>query len=421
MTQALQFDLRKLSTPLMFILVAELTVGGGGRLIAWGPITLRMALFGCALLLTVVHLTKGESLPRALRQLLILFVGVIFTSAVIGVTADAPRAAVWEDVKPLLYFLLLPFFYFSIRNTTDVAQLAMLIRGNAVFLAVAFFVVLILIHSHLVPFLDFYHLVKPTEEFFFRGELTFVFKGMIYLSIGILFTYFTRRSWLLMTLVLAALLLTFTRGFWLALITTFAIYFLTVFRSTRKWKYAVLFAFCALSAGFILFKGQQMISGLSRWIDRQQIRASSSQANSDVMISTEELNPRLLGDRAHSDDSRWRQIKHVVREINLASIFVGHGFGNGTALRPVHMEISYLEIFHKQGVLGLLFWVYVVFLLYRKFRETDKGPFANAFFYSALFVFIQSATNQYFNNPIGMGMVLIALVSLHRLSKVHVN
>jgi hypothetical protein len=81
------------------------------------------------------------------------------------------------------------------------------------------------------------------------------------------------------------------------------------------------------------------------------------------------------------------------------------------------MEISYLEIFHKQGILGLIFWSYVFTLLVKRYLSAKKTDVAHAFFYGTLFVFFQSLTNQFINNPIGLSMLLVTLVVLDVLRK----
>ena len=79
------------------------------------------------------------------------------------------------------------------------------------------------------------------------------------------------------------------------------------------------------------------------------------------------------------------------------------------------MEISYLEIFHKQGIVGLACWSVILFSLIKLYKAgaRDETSIRTVFFLSGLFVFFQSLTNQYINNPIGLGMILIVIVSLN--------
>jgi O-antigen ligase len=125
-----------------------------------------------------------------------------------------------------------------------------------------------------------------------------------------------------------------------------------------------------------------------------------------------------LGDREFSDNERKRQIKEVIADITPATVIWGHGFGNGVESRPIHMEISYLEIFHKQGLIGLGTWVFLFTSLVGYFISLPlRSPLSYAFFLAAIFIFFQSLTNQYINNPIGMGMFLISLTGLDALGK----
>jgi hypothetical protein len=79
------------------------------------------------------------------------------------------------------------------------------------------------------------------------------------------------------------------------------------------------------------------------------------------------------------------------------------------------MEISYLEIFHKQGLIGLAFWASLAGAIFHQYLQAGPSAETDAFFYSSLFIFIESLTNQYINNPIGMSILLLSLVCLYKL------
>jgi hypothetical protein len=114
------------------------------------------------------------------------------------------------------------------------------------------------------------------------------------------------------------------------------------------------------------------------------------------------------------------QIGEVVEAVTPRSFFIGHGFGNGVPSRPVHMEISYLEIFHKQGMLGLSVWALLFASLWRRFyrqvgrnlRTVDYKEESFAFFIAAVFMIAISLTNPFINSPMGLGMLGVALVCL---------
>ena len=207
-----------------------------------------------------------------------------------------------------------------------------------------------------------------------------------------------------MGILLIAILFTVTRGFWLALLATYAVYYFTKSTSSKVKS----FAFVVLAIG-IVAGGKALVGKTSQLID--EVRSDRIETSGTPPKST------LLGDRNYSDEGRLQQIKEVATQVTFGSALWGHGFGNGVTSRPVHMEISYLEILHKQGLPGLALWAGLLWLLITKYNAAQPGGLRDAFFFSSLFTFIQSLTNQYINNPIGLSMILLSLVCLDVLRK----
>ena len=258
----------------------------------------------------------------------------------------------------------------------------------------------------MIPFLDFYNTFIGTKEFFFRGELTFFYKGFIFICIAFLFVYFSEQPYkhLILILLGAGILLSVTRGFLFAFSLTYVLYHFLKSSFIRS----ALFVILSLA---IVLAGQVAIRESSKAIDQLK---NKPEFDPEVKINPDST---LLGDRNYSDDGRFQQIKEVTEEINLSSIIIGHGFGMGIPSRPIHMEISYLEIFHKQGVIGLIFWAYLLWLLYKKYKAASPGGLRDAFFFGSSFIYFQSLTNQYINNPIGLSMVMLSIVCLDQLKK----
>lgn len=386
---------------LLTVILAEIVLGGGGRLTAVGPLSLRMVLFSLAMGWSVYFFARGRRLKREFWGILLLFFAVSALAWTRGLLAGAPRSSWWEDVKPLLYFLILPFFDFII-DIREPVRISHTVRSCSVLLAILFLITLILIHLKIFSFPDFYRMTFPTQEFFFRGEVTFFYKGFLFLGIGFIFFFFSdhprRRAF--MMLLFAAVLLSVTRGLVFALALTFVVYFI----SKTNYRKTVLALFVAIA---VLAAGNYLVTRGSRILDL----LTSAPAENRLPDST------LLGDRNYSDNGRLTQIKEVLAATTGSSFLLGHGFGVGVPSRPVHMEIAYLEIFHKQGVIGLAFWTVLLWVIFRKFREAENTPLANSFFFCTLFIYIQSLTNQYINNPIGLSFLLLSMVCLDRLRK----
>jgi hypothetical protein len=83
------------------------------------------------------------------------------------------------------------------------------------------------------------------------------------------------------------------------------------------------------------------------------------------------------------------------------------------------MEIAYSEILHKQGLLGLAWLASVGGILIVELGKAIRlgnGRLAYPLFLSALFVFIESTTNPFINNPIGMSVLIVCIAGLKVLA-----
>jgi len=404
----------KASKLLLYLMLLELSIGGGGRFLAIGPISLRMVFFAFAIILFMVQVyRRPKILDRQILVLLLLFTATIGLATLIGYFNDADKKLIFQDIKPLAFFYILPFFHINIRVEDDVKVIRKIIKFSAVFLAISYFMLLFSLHSGIIEFLDFYHAVIASEEFFFRGEVALFYKGFLFLCVGIFFFWREKksRSAIMLILLVLAMLLTFTRGFILAISLSFMVYYGLIQR-----RILLLFLY-SLIAVFSIFFGTAAFSKISDFIiylkpdyQTQFMVDESGQPLEGVTV---------FGNKGYSDEVRISTLEEVVARIDFVSLFIGHGFGIGVPTREIHMEIAYLEIFHKQGLTGLLFWAFLFYLLVRFFREAVKNGYkenALPFFMAAIFVIFQSGVNQYINNPIGMSMVLISLVVLKKFS-----
>ena len=80
-----------------------------------------------------------------------------------------------------------------------------LIRVSAVVLSCLYIVTFVLINLKLIPFRSFYDSVASSEEFFFRGEFAFFYKGFVYMCVGLFFFLMEKKvnKLIVMILVLA--------------------------------------------------------------------------------------------------------------------------------------------------------------------------------------------------------------------------
>lgn len=85
------------------------------------------------------------------------------------------------------------------------------------------------------------------------------------------------------------------------------------------------------------------------------------------------------------------------------------------------MENSILEIFHKQGILGLSFWGLLLWKIYADYKRTptEYKQTASLFMIGAVCVYVQSLFNPFLINPIGMSFVLLSFVVSNKLSRLN--
>jgi hypothetical protein len=381
--------LRLLGRYLMIVVILEAAVLGSGQLLRLaGGVTAKMLLFVLSMLFVLASLVFGEKLKTSTLVLIFSYIASLTLACLLGLLHGAPLDHMGKDISPILSFLLLPFFELTIRNKKHVAiAVRIILLASVVIVGVYIVIVFSLLTGH-VSYADlamWLGSLGPSSgmgDFLFDVSTERVFyKGSIYLAIALIFFLFQRKSWariasLFMVLNLIAI---GSRGFFLALFLTGFIYVLIgPLRVTTR----VALILPVLLAGVILLPKLFL----------------------------------LAGNRTDSNMQRVVTIDQVVERTNILAVFEGHGFGVGVPERPEHMEIVPLEIFYKQGLIGLCWWGifcgYIV-VAFRKSIRHGNPDLAYPFFLSFVFIAIESCTNPYINNPIGMTFVVLALTCLN--------
>jgi len=397
----MRLSIRKPAPVLLFftVMLLEIFLGGAGRLTTIGPLTLRMYLFIVGMGLLTVFLLLGKSLSRTTVVLMICFTTVYVIAMVQGLIFSPDYALLFADVKMVSFFFILPFFDIMIDSYKTYDRIIKLIRGAALFLAIAYLIFFVFLNSHVVPFLTVYRAMSKPEyfaEFGFRGEIAVIYKGFIYACIGYFFFFFNEKS----------------KRNTIKILIIFVSVALTLARS-----YLLLLSFLTLA--YIVY----------RFLVSRKNRVLNMIVIGIVLVGAITLVPILLealGDKSASDSIRVVQVQQVFERINPISFFIGHGFGVGVPIRPGHMEITYLEIVHKQGILGLAFWLlipvyiglkYYNYRIYRKDNPDLNLIDARPFLFGVCFLYLQSLFNPYLTNSMGMTFLFISIVVFEKLKK----
>jgi len=374
--------LSKIHLFLLNVVLIELFLFGSGRILEFGSITLRMILYILCMFLSVLFLLYGSpKLNKQIFGLSLFFIIIVSVGLLVGVLNNAPTRKMVEDIKPLMYFFMVIFFFLTIRRLDHLRRIVTLVKVSSLVLAVGYLCLFLLIHFEIMDSFKFYSFVNNlSRDFSFRTNGAFFYKGFLFLCIGLIFYSLDRglRNRIISLLLLSAIFFTFTRGFILSIVLVFMFYML--FMQRNPLAKVSLIALCIILSPYIVRVG-------ASFLDR------TNPSNADRLI----------------------QLAQVAERVNPISIFVGHGFGIGVPVRPVHFEISFLEIFHKQGLLGLMFWFALLVIIvqsYTKIRSYKYKRIALGFLLSSLFIYVQTQTNPFMNNPIGMSFLLISVISL---------
>jgi hypothetical protein len=384
------FGAERLARGLFVVVALELFLGGGGRLVDLGPASLRMTLFGLALAASLVLLAGRRILDSGVTLAVSLVAGFVLVHAgpiAIGLLGGQAPAYVATDVKPLTFILIAPFFALCLGRRADVERAATLLRFAGLVLAITYLMIWAGLTLKLLPRIPVYDALTGTGEVMFRTETTFFYKGFLYLCIGVLFSVSApgRLARFAAVPIVAALLLSMTRG--LVMSAAVGLLLMLSLRDRRALLLAIPFAAAILMS--VLWVLPEL-----NWAYAEQRALSNSVRSADHLFFLERSTP--------------------------FSLLFGAGFGtplNGRAL----VENTYLWIVWKAGLPGLAVWLAPLAIatrdLRRAWRRPDNQRLAAAYWSAVVLVYVQTATNPFLTNPIGLSMVLVSVFSLHTLAR----
>lgn len=361
----------------------ELTLCGSGQVIhIAGGLTLRMLIYLLAVCITSLYIVH-RSLDLDVGNVLIFYVFTTCVSMSICFILGN-MAGLFDDIKQLSFFIMLPFIFFQVTSKYMIDIISKVIKFSALFMAIIYLTYIVLIkYMRIIDFNILYAAMGEESDFMFRGsEGELFYKGFLYLVIGLLF-WLKEKNVCCSILMILSIYYTMTRGFYV--ITLVGIVLLYIFNNRIKLR-TVLFLIL-LCLVLLLVVGQLGLFEVGE-------------------------------NRAEGDELRILTMQQVFERITPFSFFFGHGFGIGVPIRMVHMENSFLEIFHKQGVLGLTFWGYLLYKIIAFYKRIPLSykKLASVYVVGTITVYIQSLFNPFLINPIGMGFVLLSFVVCKKLS-----
>jgi hypothetical protein len=374
---------------LFSITLFELFVGGGGRWISFGPVTLRMLLFTLCLLVGWLAVLFPKRHYGGLPLAYGFVVAYLLTHlpALIAGAASGTDSDMFTELQQSLYWLAAPFFACTQSSMKYIQRTATLVQQAGMLLALAYITLLVCVALGIVNFFNVLAVLSEHREVYSRGGALLVYKGDLYLGIALVFLVSIRgRYWLPSALLISvALVLTLTRGYILS--TSAAILMLLV---VQRRKSAFLFGLLLTAIAAVL-----------------------------VWRYFPTLNAGLSSNRLISNEQRLSDMDFLWSNTSMKTILIGEGFGSLINDRN-NIENTFLWVLWKLGMPGLIFWLMPLMLCLTYFVEIPncrQHRLACAFLFGTILVYVQTSTNPYLTNPIGLSFVMLSLFSLRTFAK----
>jgi hypothetical protein len=380
---------------LLMVIVFEASLLGSGRLLTLGPLTVKMLLYLVSLCYVASRMISGDRFHASTLIILLAFATIGIAQTVLGLVLRNDADVMLQDLRWLAYFPALLFFDRTIRSLRTLESISRIIRIAAVVMCIGFALLLFLVMTGRVSLSTLFELSlkaygDEVGDFMLGGgggsSPRVFYKGFLYVGIGAFF-WIVRPGWrakVVAILLLCVLAATGTRGFTLAAIGCLILLAISVDRNKVR---------ALVVAGLLLVATVSLATVYVSFFRNSQ-------------------------DTSDSDETRLITAREVQERTTPASVLFGHGLGSGVPMRPVHMEMTYMEIFYKQGLLGLAVWGGTFAFIVRRYLSLKNSRFevlATPYFISVVFVGIQSVANAFINNPIGLSMVFVSLSALEFL------
>ena len=376
---------------LNFIILFDLFFCGSGRLIMFGSISMRMVLFALAVTYTIGNaIVNGESFEaKSMLAIAFFLTYLVFNVICVG---DKSLGIKFDFFSRYAYVAMVFFYetYFSRDNTDElIAKMRSMIEVMT--LAFAIFSIVLWIYAlslgqHAYDAIEMNFLrPKVYGNFdFIGGRIPRIFlKGSIFVPIGLLFEadhflkFPTVRSTIKCGIYVIALATTFTTGLFFATAVCGIILLLHERAFLKK---------IGLLMGIIIA------------------------AMIPLTVKAGLINVMAL--RYHGDYSTSYRTIQLISSINefLKKPLFGHGFGYefttiyGNTVRTTSgFEIAWGETLVDCGIIGFLGFVFIILLVfYRLLTHSDKDNTLYIFALSLLLICLESLTNPFINNSIGL-------------------
>ncbi len=411
----------------IYLALTEAVVGGFGYLffVPLGnfKLSIRLIIFAAVILAWVIQLIKKRSWSEFKNKYfmaLLPFIGCIVLGLILALVAGRNLKDIFLDVNNYLYLgLILP----AIFSRPKLESIVKIILAGSWLLAFKTTLVLLFFSRHwAVLHDDFYNLIRETGI----GEITLITDPLYRI-------FFQSHFYNLVALILALALLLFIvndrRQKWLLGLTVWINFFILLIGQSRTFWLAGALGILLLAAFLIKEKRASkiiwLITGLAACLLTGHLALNAVIGDFSINLFYSRLNQ---GDSMAGVSSRSAQIAPALAAIAKAPLF-GQGFNtsitynssdprNRNSANPEGvyttdaLELGYLDIALKMGILGLLAYGYFLLLLLLKLYQKSVEDYRLIGLTIGLVMLLAiHMLTPYLNHPLGISY-LIVLVSL---------
>lgn len=443
--------MNKFEKILLTVLLIELFVGGGGRLIDFGILSIRQMLLVLLFLTYFYRIFKQKAYFNKDVNTFIKFtpvtIGVylllawFFVSAIIGIANGHALSLVKTDLFRVAYVAAyFPLAYYISVSRFSINKIVSLLKYSA--LAVAIYTIIITLLGKTIfasNFSDYYYFLNSimNDDLYFRPSNSVFYKSHFYVLVGLVISLnavlskkHTKIDIANIILCSISLIWSETRGFLLAfMLSVLLIIIIDTKILTDPIKgFAAKVKLMARSREFLKKAGMLVIIFIMVPILFQSMTLSRFEVEvveEDPIVEEfkDDLDKAFEGKKPEvvvNDESVNARMDFIIasKDILLESpsnFIFGTGYGTEIDGRVNGIEMSFLDIFVEQGLIGLAIWctlflLVFINLLYVYKRENTLSTLDISLFSAFIGILLLTNINPFINNPIGSSFMLIVLI-----------
>jgi hypothetical protein len=412
----------------------ELFIGGGGRRIDFGILSIRQVLFLLLILTFVIRIIADRAIWNKevntflrfnpVSSGIYLLFGLFVVSAIIGLLKGHPTSVILTDFFRVSFFAAyFPLAYY-IDETRYTKKRIICIMKYAALIVGIFTIAIALLgktaySANFEPFQAFWKQLLEDDILFRKSHAVF-YKSQFYVMIvlvlsinDVLSKKYKKLDVFNIIIGSLSLLLSDTRGFSLAVMVSVLMIVIidikvltdpikgwqakvkTVINRPQLIKKTIILLMITFSVPF-LYNYMTMErfgeENTGKNISTDKVKDTSVSVRIEFLKDSKEI---LLGNPVH--------------------LIFGSGYGTKIAGRDTGIEMSFLDILVEQGVIGLGIWMFLFLIIYYNYYSSYKrGMEITTLDRSLLGAFMGALLltniNPFINNPIGIGFFLLLLI-----------